>query len=93
LVPATNALRELRAGIPNHRSRRTTTPPTISLRIDGSFRQPQIEYRPRNGHTSGRPSEATAPSTNAQRGRPDRWQSIAPRQRATIIGSDWALRT
>ena len=64
---ATNGLREVSAGIPNQSSTTTTIPATISHRIDGTRSHAQIEYRPRNSHTSGRPSAASAPSTNAQR--------------------------
>ena len=46
-----------------------------------------------NGHTSGRPSEARTSSANAQRGRRERWQSIAPRHSDAISGSDCALST
>ena len=88
---ATNGLREVSAGIPNHSTTSSTIPPTIIHRMDGTRSHAQIEYRPRNSHTSGRPSDASAPSTHAQRQRPHRWQSIAARHSATIIGSDWAL--
>ena len=89
---ATNGVREVRAGIPNHSAATTRMPPTISHRIERIARQAQIEYSPRNTHTSGRPSAASTANTKAQRYRRERWQSIAPRHRETIIGSDWALR-
>ncbi len=64
---ATNGVREVNAGIPNHKTTSSTIPPTIRARIDGTRSHAQIEYSPRNSHTSGRPSDASAPSTHAQR--------------------------
>ncbi len=75
--PATNGLREVSAGIPNHSASSTSDPAgDDSARIAGIVRHAQIAYSPRNGQISGRPSEASTPSANAQRGRPERWQSI-----------------
>ncbi len=67
LLAATNGLRDVSAGIPNHSSTTTAQPPTSSHRASRTARQAQIEYRAKNGHTSGRPSAASAPSTNAAR--------------------------
>ena len=93
LLAATNGLREVIAGTPNQSATITAQPATSSARAPGTVRQAQIEYSPRNGHTSGRPRAASTPSTKAARGRPEKWQSIAPRHSETIIGSDWALST
>ena len=86
-------LLEVRPGIPNHSARTTTAPATRIHRIDGTASQAQTAYAAMNGHTSGRPKDASTSSANAQRGLRDRWQSIAPRHSDTISGSDCALRT
>ena len=92
LVPATNGLREVSAGIPNHSSDQQHDP--------GHDQPPHRRHRApgpdrvqRRGTATPRAARARPArrSTNAQRGRPERWQSIAARHSVTIIGSDCAL--
>ena len=69
------------------RRRRPATGPRAARRHS------QTEYTARNGHASGRPSDASTPHANAARGRPDRARSIAASTNVTIIGSDCELST
>ena len=93
MLAATNGLREVSAGIPNHSSRLTTTAPITSPRARGTRIHSQIAYRPSNGHASGRPSPASDGEHERRAGAARQVQVDGAQARsATIIGSDWALR-
>ena len=93
LAAATNGLREVIAGIPNHSAASTTTPRPASSAAAGRRRHSpdrvQAEKRPHLGTPERRRARR---ATNAQPRAANRSQSIAPRHSATIIGSDCELR-
>ncbi len=54
-------------GIPNHMKAIRATAPATSHRMDGILSQAHTMWQPRNGQTSGRPSDPSTPNTSAHR--------------------------
>ena len=88
-----NQLCEVIAGTVNQNVGISAIPSTVRTRIFGTARHAHSAYSPANAQASGRPREAPTSRAKAKRGRPERWQSIAPRNSVTISGSELAIST
>src|SRR2546423_15259626 len=90
--PGLNQLRDVAAGIANQSAGMRRTPIEAKIRIEGTDLHAHRAYSPVKTQASGRPSEASTSIANANRGRFERWQSIAAKHNVTTIGSELAIR-